>query len=429
MSIPKITPPFLLSSLGSDRASAYTMGNKIVTLGDRTHVTWTDAIALTRGRTFDHSTRAWGPTLAIGEGCDNHNNPCLVADKRGHLRIAYGPHGRYGNYPDGFPNACYKYAIAPAPNTFEGLDKSHVAAGEAFGYHASYASMTHAPQGLDCIVYRGGEHPPSLFFQRQQERGGWTKAIELADQLVPPGYTHYGPMITCDALGTLYVAFHFYARVRGYSQGCAVLRSTDLGKTWTDLYCQRADLPILANPRFAPPHSDPIHDPRIAGIACDSRHRLWVMTASYGVTDSRVLLSCFDDNRWNTTDLSQFLPREKLATLGTFTIDHKDRIHAVIDAGHASLAATGGGGKWWGDASLEVFHLFSADGKNYTCTQVSDGDAANANWLSNLTKPGPFHPVTRPVILWTKGKTNVNPAEGCMTTTHTEVYCSFVEVD
>jgi len=425
----RLTPPFLLSNEGSDRGTAYTMGNKAVTLGNQTHVVWTDAIAFTRGRTFDHASNTWGPTLAIGEGCDNHNNPCLVADARGHLHLAYGPHGRYGNYPDGFPNACYKYTVATEPNTLVGLEKNHVATGEAFGYHASYASLTHTPQGLDCITYRGGEHPPSLFFQRQQERGGWTKAIEIADQLIAPGYTHYGPQITADSLGTLYLAFHFYAKCRGYSLGCAVLRSTDLGKTWGDVYGQSAELPILASPRFAVPAAEPTDDPRIAGIACDSRNRLWVMTAAYGTGDGRALLSCFDDNRWQTVDLAKFLPAGKLATLGTFTIDHKDRIHAVIDVGDASLAQTGGGGKWWGHASLEVYHLFSSDGKNFTCTQVSDGDPKNANWLATMPKPGPFQKVTRPAVLWTKGKTNVNAAEGCRTTVKTEVYCSFVEVE
>lgn len=429
MPTPKLSAPFHLSSDGSDRATAYTLGNKAVTLGDKTHVVWTDRVAVTRGRTFDHTSRTWGETVKIGEGTDNHNNPSLTADRAGRLRVAFGPHGRWANYPDHFPSSCFRYADPQTPNSWQNVDQRR---GGGFGYHATYASLVHTLNELDCVVYRGGEDPPSLMFQRQRELGGWTKAIELMAQEIPPGYTHYGAQIAADRLGRLFVAGHFYSSHRMHSTGVAVLRSDDLGRTWTDLHGQRADLPIQYASRFAVPHSDARHDPRIGGIAVDSKNRLWVLCVNSFLTDGRAQLSCFDGAAWRTIDIAAFLPRDRAATLGTFTIDHKDRLHVVIDAVDPALRPRPGetDQRWWCHPSTEVFYLFSDnDAESFSCQQVSDNDPTVANWLCHISKPGPFHPVTQPLILWTKGQTGTVPGEGCASTTRTDVFCRFVEID
>lgn len=430
MATPRFSDPFHLSEEGSDRGTAYTMGNKSVTLGDKTHVVWTDRIARTQAKTYDHTTKSWSPTLFVGDGVDNHNNPCLTADAQGRLHLAYGPHGKWADYPDHFPNTCYRYAVSPQPNSFDGIDKSLAHRGTTFGYHATYASMTHCKQGFDCIVYRGGEHPPSLLFQRQRELGGWTKAIELMEQDIVPGYTHYAGQIAADTLGRLYVGGHFYSAERTYSLGVAMLRSGDLGKTWTDLHGERADLPIRWSPRYSVPAADAVHDPRLGGMAIDSKHRLWALTGSARLTDPRATLSCFEDKRWRTIELGKLLPPGRVPALGTFTIDHKDRIHVVVDAASASIAANDKAMSWWGHTCLEVFYFFSDDdGKTFSCHHLTDNDPDNANWLATISKPGPYHPVTKPIILWTKGKAVKNEKEGCASTTRTDIFCRFVEVD
>ena len=66
-------PPFLLSKNGCGRATGYAETNKIVTVGDRTHVAWLDSVAdgfRVRIRTLDRSTRAWSPTHTVGEAFD-----------------------------------------------------------------------------------------------------------------------------------------------------------------------------------------------------------------------------------------------------------------------------------------------------------------------------------------------------------------------
>ena len=107
----KYSEPFLLSSEGSDRATSYGFSNKSVTLNGRTHVVWLDSVAKVCGRTFDHTSGIWGPTLHLFDGLDNHTSPALVADSYAdpHLHIAFGPHGF------GWNNGQFHWAISDAP--------------------------------------------------------------------------------------------------------------------------------------------------------------------------------------------------------------------------------------------------------------------------------------------------------------------------
>ena len=55
----------------------------------------------------------------------------------------------------------------------------------------SPGGVVNAASGEDCLVYRGGEHPPALMFQRRTSHHGWTNARPLFCQRIRPGYTYY----------------------------------------------------------------------------------------------------------------------------------------------------------------------------------------------------------------------------------------------
>ena len=398
--------PFLLSEKGSTRATAYGFGNKSVTLDGKTHVVWLDAIAQVCGRTYDHASKKWGETIPLFEGCDNHTNPALAADAEGHLHIAYGPHGRWGNWNYG----CFKHVVSENPNSLQGW-RDEV----SFGYNATYANLVHTPSGLDCIAYRGGEPPASLMFQKQRPLGGWTSTRELMRQEIEPQYTHVGATMVCDAKGTLYVGGHFYnADTDGRSTGVAVLKSADMGETWTDIRGEATPVPVCYDKRFAVPHRGK-GDVRLAGLALDLKGELWVATSSHGCAR----LSHWSGDGWDTIDLNPFLPEDRAAVAGPITIDSRDRIHMVVNLNKADTAE-----KAWGHPSLEVFHIVSKDsGRSFECNQVSTSDASMANWLPSISLAGPLQPVENPVILYMHGV----KGEGCSPPTETEVYCVMVE--
>ena len=411
----RYTEPFLLSSRGSTRATAYGFSNKSITLDGRTHVVWLDAIAQVCGRTYDHSSGAWSETYRLFEGCDNHTSPTLTADRSAHLRIAYGPHGFWGNWNQGR----FKWAISAKPNCLDAWTGE-----EDFGYSATYACMTHTTHGLDAIVYRGGDSPASLMFQRQREKGGWTSARELMRQNIKPQYTHLNATIACGRDGTVYVAGHFYSEDagQGRSHGMAVLKSNDLGESWTDLRGEPVSVPALYSGRIAIPLA--AADMYVDGIALDSEDALWALAMHPGAGDRAILLSRWRANRWETADLQGCLPPGWVAVDGVLTMDTRDRVHlalAAVDFRRVDDPTPTG---VWGHPSLEIFHLVSAPGgAGFECNMVSGPDPGLANWLPNISLAGPYSPVEQPVILYTHGA----PGEGCRPTTETEVYCVIVE--
>lgn len=401
--------PFRLSNKGSTRATAYPMGNKIVTLGDRTHVVWLDAIAQVRARTYDHGTETWGDTVDLFEGCDNHTHPVLTASADQHLHLVYGPHGRWGNWNQG----CFKHLLSSQPNSVAGWESE-----QSFGYNATYASMISLPSGLDAIVYRGGETPASLMFQLQRKNGGWSATKELMAQDITPQYTHVGATIVSDSTGVIYAGGHFYNMdTDARSGGVAVLRSTDSGVHWTDMEDRPVgELPILYQKRFFVPHDfNPDSDVRLAGLGVDGDDQLWAATSG----NSSAFLSCWTPGCLKTLDLAPFMPEDRIPSAGPLVIDTSGRIHMAV-----SLSRKTEEGESWGHPSLEIFHLVSSDGGEiFECNQISPPDEELSSWLPSISMAGPHHPVDNPVIMYM----HCVKGEGCSPPDETEVYCVMVE--
>jgi len=85
----------VLSRHGCGRATGYSDANKIVTLENKTHVTWLDSVTegfRVRIRTLNRKTGEWSPTYTVGEAFDNHGGPALTVDSKGYLHIVYYPH-------------------------------------------------------------------------------------------------------------------------------------------------------------------------------------------------------------------------------------------------------------------------------------------------------------------------------------------------
>ena len=155
MSDLSVSEPFCLSENGSTRASAYTMTNKSVRIGDVTHVTWLDRVSGIRVRSYDHRRGEWSPTVEIDEGCDNHGNPSLAAAPDGRLRMSYGPHG-FGNPRGDTPWRSGRFAVkqSDAPGDVTGWHDL-----SCTGYGATYACLVTDSQGRDHLVYRGEQAP------------------------------------------------------------------------------------------------------------------------------------------------------------------------------------------------------------------------------------------------------------------------------
>ncbi|MBS3763342.1 MAG: BNR-4 repeat-containing protein [Planctomycetes bacterium] len=409
--------PFRLSTHGSTRATAYGFSNKSVTIGDRTHVVWVDAISKVMARTYDWNARCWSETCQIFEGADNHTTPALTVDREKHIHVVGGPHGWWGDWN----MARFKWFRSREPNSVEEWgDETN------FGYNATYACMLHMPCGLDAIAYRGGESPRSLMFQRQRQKGGWTTAREILRQDIEPQYTHNSARISCDSDGTLYIAGHFYnvgdgsnppvtgdrSKMRSY--GAAALKSEDMGRTWTDLSGNPVAVPVTYSENIAVP---PVGgDVRLAGLSVDSEGDLWALISDTSAQSQFLSLCLWNGEEWNTRDLGNAFGSDRAPVYAVMTIDAEDHIHIAAAAVHKTPEIT----KAFAHPSSEVFHVVcDQDVQDIQCCQVSIPDEKTANWMPNLSMPGPFNPVQSPVILYTHGE----KGDGCRPETETDVYC------
>ncbi len=411
--------PFLLSRQGSDRATAYDFANKAVTRNGKTHVVWTDAVALTRGRTFDHAAGEWGDTITIGEGRDNHNNPSLTADAEGRLRIAYGPHGIWDQLqePEKWPSGSFKYSRASGPDTLAAFESVR-----PVGYCATYACLLNTPDGRDAMVYRGGEEPYAVLFQIQRPQGGWTQARALFAQAIKPQYTFYGASLTAGPGGDLFVAAHFYSLETSRSEGVGVLRSPDNGATWLDLKGRRIALPALYGPRVAVPSFPAEHSPYNGGVVATPDGALWALAHASQGSRYPLRLSRWDGRGWDTINLDDALPPERGACRAHLSLDGAGCLHILAAAVDKTRLAKGADP--FGHPSLQIFHLGSnADKTTFQQRLVSDGDPEIPSWNPSLSLPGPFHPVEKPVLLFTKGLNQPAGEHGCRHTWKAEVYC------
>jgi hypothetical protein len=267
-------------------------------------------------------------------------------------------------------------------------------------------------------------------FHRQRTMGGWTSAKPLFYQDVEPQYTHNYGHISCAADGTLYAACHFYntggsdnnpvtgnkSRMRSY--GAGVLKSTDLGETWTSLRNDVIVTPALYDHRIAiPPLDQNVH---VNSITLDSSDTLWALTMNQGLEDDAIYLSRWTGQDWQTTRLESCLPDNRVAVEGMMTIDVRDGLHIVLTAVDPTEV---GKDSHWGHPSCEVFYLCSDDsGETFECSQVSPTDPAVASWQASISRPGPCHPVDTPTILYTHG----HPGTGLRPDTQTEVWLTMV---
>ena len=408
--MPELSEPYMLSTTGSTRATAYKMTNKAVRIGDLTHVTWLDAVARVMAATYDHASGAWSPPVFIGEGIDNHTNPALSAAPDGQLRLAYGPHGFWEKAA--YNQGRFRLCVSARPNDSSAWQ--HV---NNIGYGATYACLQTDSRGRDHLVYRGGAGPPGARYERRQPHNTVDRGTLLAIENVEPAYTFVGATLTIGPGDVLYAAFMYYYGPRETSRGVCAIKSPDGGTTWTGMDDRPIALPLDYDPAHAPPHGS--EKPYTGSMAVDLEGDPWIITNDLGPTGGGHFLSVHRDGRWRPTRLEPFLPDGLVMQQATMTIDAKGRILIAADVNDAAAAANGR----WGHPSRECLLLCSADeGRTFSSTPISRPDPEVPNWLANISRTGPNHDLRDPLIIYTHGF----KGEGCAPPDTTEVHAVWV---
>ena len=224
----------LLSTAGSQSATNEG-GNKIVTVGRRTHVTWQDVTPegyFNRVRTLDLDTGEWSPTCTLGSAYDDHARAVLVADADGFLHAVLSGHN----------TACTYRRSRAANDASAWTDPVEIADG-------TYPCLVCGPNGNLYLGMRHGAQNGLELYRRPPD-GPWHHVGKVIDRLAEyPGYACFACGLRFDGDGVLHLVCDIYEGTheqRGIHQAIVYLQSPDGGRNWRT--CRGEPAPIPARP-------------------------------------------------------------------------------------------------------------------------------------------------------------------------------------
>jgi len=382
-----------LSSRGSTRGTGYSMSNKIVTFGDKTHVSWLDTKSATMIRTFDHSTGEWLPVAHVGSGKDNHGGPALCVDSKGYLHIVFGSH-----------NGPFQYCRSERPNDAS----SWIKMGE-FGDGGTYPSLVCGPDDTLYIAYRGGPVPKKLLLQRRPLGGEWSAPTVVMETGAKRGYTNLGNSLCIAADATLHVAFHAYGHP-GPSRRIGHLQSKDGGTSWTLADGAPVRLPYGPDqPGWIA--QDLEGNLSIANVAVAHDGTPYVASTSKVPPPFSGRLWRFADGKWENIELTPILRARGAGpsvSAGALCFDEKGGLYVSVQ--------TGKQGEWGEDS--EIFLLYSRDGaRTFEVVPVTGINPGIPNWLPSIERHTGHNRIDVPHLLYTHGV----PGKGCTPPDLTEI--------
>ena len=227
----------LLSSTGSDRATAYCMSSKIVRRDERLFVGWLDcprepgAPSRIMLGACDGASGALLVKMQLGEGIDNHCGPALALDSTGRMHLIVGAH-----------SGVFLYRWSDTPEV-----EASWSAPEPLGPMDTYPSLAAEADGTLHLAHRERAERWQLWYRRKRPGRAWEAPRPLAISPTP-GYNHYMQSLSIGPTGSLHLTFQFHYAESGRAEDCrgyaAVhLQSDDGGDSWLNNGATRCSLP------------------------------------------------------------------------------------------------------------------------------------------------------------------------------------------
>ena len=419
--------PFLLSTQGSSRATAYIDSNKIAETQESVFVTYldfADGEHLLRIRRFNKKEKKWSEPVTIDKVKDNHGGGAVVVDSKGYLHIVYGPHV-----------GPFYYRVSKKKGRIDSWEEKI-----AVGRDMTYPSLVISK---DDKLYLLGRHtiskgPWGLYLFTKEKGKEWSGGNELVrsnylfwkdfytsdnpkNLAIKNGYTRWNKSIALADDGTIHISFKNYEPLprnykleftdkrNGGSYFISHIFSKDGGKTWcsgnnnisTPAYPK--DLNIISGnldiKKVFANHG-------ISNIALKNGRTPYLVFSKEGKTGSELFLAHMENGEWQTSRLN--------------TGDDKDAFYYCP----ASITFNDKGELWVAATSIEKVRynrneLWGAEQKNtfITLFKLDDKGTAQKVLVPKVTKPfwlpsiGHFSPQS-PKLLFTQGsaasnKTNV----------------------
>lgn len=383
----KVHPTTRLSQHGSGRATAYAEANKIVTVGEKTHVTWLDSVKdgfRVRIRTLDRRSGRWSQTWTVGPAHDNHGGPSLTVDSRGHLHVVYFPH----HHP-------FRYRHSSKPN-----DASAWSEEVQFGRKLTYPTLVCGPDDTLYMTARRSHANKPWTVEL------WKKPVGEAWQMVGTilrsragGYSHFQEAL---AWGPDHKRLHLSVRI--YENGGSVetigyMYSDDFGKTW-----RNGGGRVLAQPVTAETIDVIASGGRVEG---KSSHKCGTISVTsdgkpvvlYSASSSpgaeMIVATPGGKSGWRRSGLAAAVARQwpdwTIGPAAEVSINRQGTMYVVASMGN--------------EGRNDVALISSSDlGRTIRVERSAADVKQDKKWLANLERDTGHHPVDgRPGVIFTAG--------------------------
>ena len=407
-----------ISNQGCGRATGYAEANKMVTLGEKTHVTWLDSDPegfWVRIKTFNRKNQSWSPTYTVGKAHDNHGGPALSCDALGYLHIIYYPH----HHP-------MRYRKSLHVN-----DASLWGPVEEFGEKTTYPTMICGPDNtLYCTFRRQHREKPwevEMWYRKPKRKWEFLNRILIARY---PGYAHFQESL---ALSRPDQSLHLCCRIHeksdqeayGRIQSIAYLRSNDFGKTWRQLDDSPVELPASAgdlNP-IATGGFDQGRILRVGGMGLSQQGKPYLIYSIQAEGSGKSYLTFpTKENTWIRKDLTDVLPEKwkdwSMIMPGNLAFNNRNQMWITAQIQQTSPEST------WGHPSNEVVLIRSDDlGRSFSINLISKQNPEISNWLPSIERNTGHHAIPgTPGLMFTAGP----PGAGNSDLIHNQVFVRLI---
>ncbi len=379
-------PAERISRNGSGRATAYAEANKIVTVGDRTHVTWLDSVAdgfRVRIRTLDRRTNRWSQTATVGKAHDNHGGPSLTVDSRGHLHVVYFPH-----------HHAFRYRRSLRPN-----DASAWSEEVRFGDKLTYPTLA---CGHDDTLYLTARRswkskPWGVEMWRKPVGKSWEQVGTILRSRAT-GYSHFQEALAWSPdHRTLHLSCRFHEN-GGAVEVIGYMKSDDFGRTW-----RRRDGSVIAQPATGETidviavggRSPGKKSHKCGTIAVDRQGTPIIVYSSSGGSIPEMIVATPGRSGWHRRGLAAAMQRHwpgwRIGPAAEVVVNRQGTMYVS-----ATMSQ---------EEQNDIVLIKSADlGQTISVERPAAGVEQKKKWLPNLERPTGHHVVGgRPGVVFTAG--------------------------
>ena len=323
-----------ISEYGSE-AATNEAGSKIITVGEKTHVTWQDVVEagyFNRVRTLDRNSGEWSETWTLDKAKDNHARGVITSDGDGFLHVILSGHNTPCNY---------RRSLRPN-DASEWSDPVEVASG-------TYPYFVCGPDDTLYLTLRNADRWDGTDFYSREPDGEWRfRGKIVGHDHKYTGYAAFAGGYCFDSAGVIHLVSDFYEGFgiyedRGVHQAVTYMQSGDGGSTWRTWKGDPVALParpegmdVIAQSTGLR-HEDKPPPMMVAqgNIAADSNGHPYILYLYHlNEPGQLVLASPNDEGIWRqkTVDACEkaFPSHRPIACRGAFTIDPDGAMRALV---------------------------------------------------------------------------------------------------